>query len=164
MSQSTSGTCACSTVGSLPYTPDLTKQAPRSPRVRLGGYAVLPRMLDKCRATLVGKSGDYHYNCPLDQTFLTFVGIDPEALKAEVAKGKGDGEILAWIEANAAIKRNVVEIAAWSTRGDTYGPTDFESREFFNGLLGGISKTRADIAGWFDLLDLDDYVTYGGKA
>ena len=35
-------------------TPDLTKFPPRSPRVRLGGYAILPRMLDKGRAELTG--------------------------------------------------------------------------------------------------------------
>ena len=50
-------------------TPDLTQFPPRSPRVRLGGYAILPRMLDKGRATLAGKNGEYHYACPLDQGF-----------------------------------------------------------------------------------------------
>jgi len=59
------------------HTPDLTKFPPRSPRVRLGGYVILPRMLDKGRATLAGKHGEYHYACPLDQAFLDFVGIDP---------------------------------------------------------------------------------------
>ncbi len=33
------------------HTPDLTKFPPRSPRVRLGGYVILPRMLDKGRAS-----------------------------------------------------------------------------------------------------------------
>ena len=32
--------------------PDLTHRPPRSPRCRLGGYAGLPRMLDKGRATV----------------------------------------------------------------------------------------------------------------
>ena len=73
------------------HTPDLTKFPPRSPRVRLGGYVILPRMLDKGRATLAGKNGEYHYACPLDQRFLEFTGIDPEALKKEL--GKSDGEI-----------------------------------------------------------------------
>ena len=49
--------------------PDLTKQPPRSPRVRLGGYVILPRMLDKGRATVAGKNGEYHYACPLDRRF-----------------------------------------------------------------------------------------------
>ena len=46
---------------SAPY---LTQRPPRSPRTRLGGYVLLPRMLDKGRATLAGMNGEYHYNCP----------------------------------------------------------------------------------------------------
>jgi hypothetical protein len=71
-------------------------------------------MLDKCRAEISGTPGEYHYNCPLDQNFLEFTGINPEALKAEVAKGLGDGEILAWIMANAPLKHSEWEIAQWS--------------------------------------------------
>ena len=80
---------------------DLTKRPPRSPRVRLGGYAILPRMLDKGRAAIAGRNGEYHYACPMDHRFLDFTGTDPKALKKELAKGKGDGEILAWIQAHA---------------------------------------------------------------
>ena len=46
--------------------PDLTQHPPRSPRVRLGGYVIFARCLDKCRATLAGKNGEYHFDCPLD--------------------------------------------------------------------------------------------------
>ena len=77
----------------LTNAPDLTKRPPRSPRVKLGGYVILPRMLDKGRANVAGKQGEYHYACPLDHRFLDFVGIDPEALKKELADGKGDGRI-----------------------------------------------------------------------
>src|ERR1039458_9268429 len=94
--------------------PDLTKRPPRSPRVRLGGYVILPRMLDKGRATVAGKKGEYHYACPLDERFLEFAGINPKALKKELAKGKGDGEILKWIEKNARHKHSAPEVAAWS--------------------------------------------------
>ncbi len=78
--------------------PDLTQRPPRSPRVRLGGYALLPRMLDKGRAAINGTNGEFNYNCPLDQHILNFLGVDPEALKNQLATGKGDGEILQWIE------------------------------------------------------------------
>jgi hypothetical protein len=44
------------------------------------------------------------------------------------------------------------------------GPNDVETREFFNGLLAKLSKTREDIATWADLLELDDHVSFGGKA
>ena len=91
-------------------TPDLTQRPPRSPRSRLGGYALLPRMLDKDRATIVGKNGEYNYDCPLDQHILKFAGIDPKKLLAELNKGKGDGEILDWINTNAKSKRTAWEI------------------------------------------------------
>ena len=57
------------------FAPDLTQRAPRSPRVRLGGYVVLPRVLDKGRATIARKNGEYHYDCPLDNMFFDFVGV-----------------------------------------------------------------------------------------
>jgi len=41
---------------------DLTERPPRSFRVRLGNYVILARMLDKGRATLAGKNGEYKYN------------------------------------------------------------------------------------------------------
>jgi len=144
------------------HTPDLTKQPPRSPRVRLGGYVVLPRMLDKGRAMLAGKNGEYHYACPMDQRFLEFAGIDPEALKKQL--GKSDGEVLAWIEKNAKHKRSPHEIAAWSALAEQRVPADLESREYFNQIQKTAAPKREDIATWFDLLDVDDFVTFGGKA
>lgn len=60
--------------------PDLTPRSPRSPRTRLGGYVLLPRMLDKRRATLAGKNGEYHSNCPLEQHLLNCIGIDQKKL------------------------------------------------------------------------------------
>jgi hypothetical protein len=144
------------------HTPDLTKFPPRSPRVRLGGYVILPRALDKGRATLAGKNGDYHYACALDQRFLEFVGINAEALKKEL--GKSDGEILEWIEKNAQPQRTAPEIAAWSAWQEQRSPDNPDSREYFNGLHKAAAPKRTDIATWFDVLDLDDYVSFGGKA
>lgn len=142
---------------------DLTQRPPRSARVRLGGYALLPRMLDKCRAELAGKSGEYKYACPLDQRLLQFLGVDAEALKSEVSSGKGDGEILAWIQANRKGAHTDWEIEQWSRLQETRTPADTETREFFNKLHKEAAPQREDIATWADLLDLDDYVSFGGK-
>lgn len=146
------------------HTPDLAQQAPRSPRVRLGGYAILPRMLDKGRATIAGKNGEYHYACPMDQRLLDFLGLDPEALKKELAAGHGDGEILEWIQKNAKRHPTDSEIAAWSAQAEQRVPSDVESREYFHDIHRKAAPKREDIATWFDLLDVDDYVSFGGKA
>jgi hypothetical protein len=120
-------------------------------------------MLDKGRATIVGKNGEYHFACPLDQRILTFLGIDADALKSELAAGKSDSEILGWITENQANKHSPLEIAAWSAFQETRVPEDTESREFFNSMHKEVAPQREDIATWADLLDLDDYVTFGGK-
>jgi hypothetical protein len=144
--------------------PDLTKRSPRSPRVRLGGYVILARMLDKGRAEIAGTQGEFHYNCPLDQHFTTFAGIDAEALKEQLKAGKGDGEILTWVEQNASHKRAAWEIQQWSTFQDHRGPDgDIGTLEFFTKLVGALATDRSDVNSWFAMLDLDDYLSYGGQ-
>ncbi len=143
---------------------DLTKRPPRSMRARLGGFVILPRMLDKGRAEVSGLNGEYHYNCPLDAHFLNFVGVDPVALRSQLAAGLGDGEILEWIRTNWTHPRSEWEILAWSAHHEGRGPASVEQREYFQELHRQIGLNRGDISSWADLLDLDDYVSFGGKA
>jgi len=143
---------------------DLTQRPPRSPRTRLGGFAILPRMLDKGRALIAGTIGEYKYACPLDQRFLDFAGIDPEELKEQLTEGKGDGEILAWITEHSKTKPTELEIQAWSEWVGRRVPADIESREFFNEMQTKVAPKREDIVTWFDMLDVDDFVSFGGKA
>ena len=142
--------------------PDLTQHPPRSPRVQLGGFVHLPRLLDKARATIAGKQGEYHYNCPLDGNFFAFTGIDHDALLAELKKGRTDSEMLAWVRANS--KRLPSEVAAWSLWMRTTAPGGSPGHEWFAEVIKANSSERDDIYGIFDLLDMDDYVSFGGKA
>lgn len=143
--------------------PDLTKQPPRSPRVRLGSYCLLPRILDKCRATIAGKNGEYNFDCSTDQEFFGFAGIKARAFKKEVAKGKTDGEILDWVRRNAKRKPVDAEIVAWTNYQNLRAPCEVEGREFLHECHVKMAPKRDDIVTWFDLLDLDDYVSFGGK-
>jgi hypothetical protein len=140
---------------------DLTQFPPRSPRVRLGGFAHLPRLLDKARASAAGKAGDYHYNCPLDRHFFDFTGLDHEALLAEVKKGSSDSAMLAWVRAGT--RRTAAEILAWSHWLEDLGPGGKDGHAWFAEMIGTLAPERDDIRSFSDLLDLDDYVTFGGK-
>jgi hypothetical protein len=142
-------------------TPDLTQFPPRSPRVRLGGYLHLPRLLDKARAFAAGKHGAYHYNCPLDQYFFSFTGIDHEAMLAVIKTGKSDTEILAWVESQT--KRTPSEIVAWSAWLEQRGGRSVGSHAWFSESIKAVAPDREDIVSFCDLLDLDDYVSFGGK-
>ena len=145
--------------------PDLTQFPPRSPRIRLGGYVILPRLLDKCRAELAGTNGSYHFACPLDQNFLRFAGIEADAIKAEVAAGKKDAEIIQWVEQNAKNKPSDWQIAQWSAFREQAAPSDNETREYVSGAIKE-SKIdhREDIGTFFEWLDADDFATFGGPA
>ena len=150
---------------SLTHAPNLTQRPPRSVRVRLGGYVTLARIIDKGRADLAGMAGEFKYNNPIDHHWFRFTGITAEQLKAELATGKGDGEMLAWIEEKTTPKRMPWEIQQWSAYFSDRTPDgDVETLEFFAERVGNFNKTREDIKTWFDLLDLDDHVTFGGKA
>ena len=143
---------------------DLTQRPPRSFRVRLGNLATLPRMLDKGRATLVGKNGEYRYNAPMDQHLIRFLQFDPEALLKEIATGKGDWELFQWIQENSKTPREPWEIEAWSNYMDKRGPdSDAETLEIFAKYVRNSTTVREDIKTWFEVLELDDYVTFGGK-
>lgn len=143
---------------------DLTGRPPRSFRVRLGGFVILARMLDKGRATLAKKNGEYNYNSPTDQHLVCFLGLDTDALLKEVAAGKGDGEILEWVLANAKTPRTPWEIEAWSAFMERRGPdSDAETLALFAEYVGQHSKTREDVKTWFEAIELDDYASFGGK-
>jgi hypothetical protein len=147
------------------YSLDLTQRPPRSPRVTLGGYVLLPRMLDKCRATIAGKNGEFNFGAKsMDRHLLNYTGIDEAALQAEVATGKSDSEMLAWVQAHSKTQHEPWQIAQWSAYHlQRASDSDAETLQFFAGAVAKFSTTREDIKTWFDLLDLDDYVTFGGQ-
>ncbi len=143
-------------------TTDLTQRPPRSPRVRLGGFTILPRVLDKARATIVGTNGEYKFNNPLDTLLFAFSGVESAAFLDKVSTEAGDAEMLAWFAGQAAKAPH--EIAAWSAWTETYVGHDIGTREWLTGQIAALDARREDIGTIFDYLDLDDYLSFGGQA
>ena len=92
---------------------DLTKDFPRSPREMLAGYVIVARTLDKCRATLAGTAGEYHFDCRLDNFFFGFAEISGDDFKDFVATGAPDEEVAKWIE-HKAKQRPRIELIRWN--------------------------------------------------
>lgn len=143
--------------------PDLRRHPPRSPHTRLGGYVHLPRLIDKARAFAAGKIGDFHYPCPFDQRFFAYTNLTADAFLAEVKAGKSDSELLAYVQATAQPVRHAAEIRGWSEWFEQLTVTSPDSRAFFNDIHRQNAAHREDIATWFDWLELDDFVTFGGR-
>lgn len=136
---------------------DLTNDFPRSPRETLASYVVAARMLDKCRAVLAGTAGEYHFNCPLDNQFLGFAGIDAERFKAFVATGATDAEVGTWIEQHSKIKSRA-EIIAWNNNLRATRLVDLapELQEFLEDYIPKFVPRNRPVYVWFDVYDLEE--------
>lgn len=143
--------------------PDLRRHPPRSPHTRLGGFVHLPRLIDKARAKAGDRIGEYHYPCPFDKRFFDFTGLDADAFLAQAKAGRSDSELLAYVQAKGPPKRHPAEIAAWSRWMEELTPSSTEGRTFFTEVHAKNAPQRNDIVTWFDWLELDDFVSFGGK-
>jgi hypothetical protein len=144
--------------------PDLTQHPPRSARVRLGDYVMLPRSLDKARAKASGKLGDYAFPNPMDKHLFEFAGLDADEFFDAVKTGKSDTEMLAWFTEQSTTKRDAWEIAAWSSWLENLTPGNARRHGLFAERITKAAPEREDIHAIMEWLDLDDYVSFGGKA
>ena len=142
---------------------DLTKEAPRSPKTRLGDYVILARTLDKCRALLWGNIGEYHFDCPLDNMLFGPMNVKGDDFKAEVEKGASDEEMVQWMMANGSMK-SPDEIRAWSDQMMTVNPYENpEKRDWFVEQVS-VYKLDPKTTTLFDWLDVDDRESYAKAA
>jgi hypothetical protein len=140
-------------------TKDLTKEAPRSPRERVGGYVILGRAIDKGRASLQGKVGEYHFDCPLDNMLFNFKGVKGDEVKKLIEDGKSDHEIVSWLDANGA-KKTSEEVKKWGSDLEAYRPYDDPAKkDWFVGECGkiGLDPAKSTL---FDYLEADDKASF----
>ena len=142
---------------------DLTQQAPHSPRERIAGFVIARRAVDKCRASLAGTLGEYHYDCPLDNLLFSFKGITGEQFKAAVQAAKNDEEIGAWLQANGATK-TPAEIKTWSDETEAGSlMKNPEKRAYFMEDCSRLGL-NPEMNTTFDWLEADDRKSFRRKS
>jgi hypothetical protein len=138
---------------------DLTKEPPRSPKTRVGGYVILGRTIDKCRALLWGNIGEYHFDCPLDNMLFGFKGIKGDDFKAFVETGASDDEIAKWVDRNGTPKSDE-EKRAWGEEMLKVNPyQDPEKRDWYIEQLQPLALDPKTTP-LFDWLETDDKASY----
>ncbi|MGL3709382.1 DUF5069 domain-containing protein [Leptospirillum ferriphilum] len=135
---------------------DLTKQFPRSPVDRLGGMDHLKRVIDKARAHVAGTLGEYTYNCPLDQAFFSFFGLDHEKFAEAVKSRPGDQDMLAWVHSQAPRSKNPEEVESFNREYESRSPDSPEKWDYFRSVRDSLAPGRTDITTWVKLLDLEE--------
>jgi len=138
---------------------DLTKQAPRSPRIRIGGYVILARMADKGRAFLNGTAGQYLFDCPTDNLLFGFKEVRGAEVRPVLESGASDEEIADWLDTHGT-RKTAAEIKTWSDATETTSPYDNpEQRDWFTGVCAelGLKPERTTL---FDYLEADDRASF----
>jgi len=141
---------------------NLTIQAPHSPRARIAGFAIASRTVDKCRASIAGTLGEYHYDCPLDNMLFSFKGINGEQFKSAVQAAKNYEDVGAWLQANGT-KKTLAEIKTWSDEKEAGSMMkNPEKRDFFIEECKklGLNPEKSTT---FDWLEADDRASFNGK-
>ena len=141
-------------------TKDLTKVAPRSPYEKIGGFAIIARTIDKCRATIAGTNGEYHFDCPVDNLLFSFKGIKGADFKAYVAEGRSDEDVAQWVRDNGMPKTDE-EIKVWSDafKNDFSYSTDPQKKDWFAGECKKLNLDPMKTT-LFDYLEVDDKATF----
>jgi hypothetical protein len=138
---------------------NLTKESPRSPRNRLGEYALMARMIDKGRASIEGNAGEYHYACPLDQMLFEFKGVTADEVKKLLASGASDDEITAWFNSHG-LRKTSEEIQAWSTGVEGFRPYENpDKKEWFAGECARLNL-KPENSTLVDYLEADDVASF----
>ena len=130
---------------------------PRSPRETLGGYVIAARTLDKCRASIAGKLGEYKFDCPLDNFFFGFTEITADSFREFVSTGADDDSVAEWIESNAR-PRERREIIQWNNdmRAKRICDLPVELQEFLEGYIPQFLPSSRPVYVWFDVYDIEE--------
>ncbi|MDP6348321.1 MAG: DUF5069 domain-containing protein [Chloroflexota bacterium] len=135
---------------------DLTTGVPRSPYERMLGMVFLPRTIDKARAELAGKGGEYLFRGGQSAPGLDLLGITPEELFEALCENPTDADIRAWITANAAMPGNL-EIARYNRYAIERRARTPEQIEWHRNYLAGIGiEHLAEILTMYERLEWDE--------
>jgi len=144
---------------------DLMKGVPKSPYEKLGGIVFLPRAIDKGRADLAGKLGEYISRTGFSARLFEFLGIPADEFVEALRERPTDEAVWAWVSKRMTA-RTKAEIEEFNQTMVNLTPQTPEAWERFRTHLAKMGQSqRTDITRQFDRLDLDEgrEVPQGGR-
>jgi len=134
---------------------DLINGVPRSPYRRFGNIVTIPRTIDKIRADLAGKLGEYYWRRGFSEWLLEFLGLHQDATRDAVANHPDDESIWEWIQEHMQ-PRSYEEIARFNRYIIELRPKP-ENSDKIRGFCRSIGKEEvADILTFCEWQDLEE--------
>jgi hypothetical protein len=115
---------------------------------------LLPRAIDKARAQLEGKLGEYkYYGCRFNLRLFNTLGVTDEEFLDAVRRSPNDAAVVEWIREYVRPERDKIEkMRQWVLHNE---PTEKEHQEFCD-ELERIDPGNDYVNTWTDLLDLEE--------
>jgi hypothetical protein len=133
---------------------DLSKRAPRGPREQLDGLVMLPRTIDKFRASLPGGVlGGYKID-GVSRRLLGWLGVDEAEMQAAVAAAASDDDVAKWVRA----RTDASAYDSYNERMENRSLDDIQDKTHMNDLYPWLAQSG--IKKVFDIMEEDDRRTF----
>ena len=136
---------------------DLTNSNPRSPRATLMGLPMLPRTIDKARASIDGTLGEYIFGekSSFDMALFDFLALKPDAFREGVRASADDTAVENWVKTYAR-KFTPDEAAVFARVFTNDGDDDADRARFQERRAKLPAHVQSRVTGWVDLLDVGE--------
>ena len=134
---------------------DLTKNFPRSPFSQLDGFVFLPRVIDKARATAAGTNGEYNFDCPMDQAFFGFWGVEAQGFMAQVKEGRDDAALAAYVREHAQA-RTPEEVKAFTVQLLAKPPADPDKLAYLKQYQESVAPGRTELDSFAKVIAVEE--------
>ena len=133
---------------------DFSKRAPRGPREKLDGLVMLPRTIDKFRASLPGGVLNGYRIDGVSRRLLGWLGVDETEMQATVAAAASDDDVAKWVRA----RTDASAYDSYNERMENRSLDDIEDKTNINNLYPWLAQSG--IKKIFDIIEEDDRRTF----
>jgi len=141
---------------------DLASRPPRTPYLRsVAGMFAAARMADKARASHCGALGEYRYgpDSGFDRAVLEELQVTAADFSEAAYQNPNDTELAEWLRANGRVDAG--RICTFNAAIAAYGEATPGAGDRFRDRREAICPGRADVTTYFDLVDMDDQLSFG---
>ena len=133
---------------------NLVQSIPRSPKIKMEGLVMVPRMIDKARAYNSNTLGEYIFPCPLDKIILKFLDTNHKEF-AHKTKRLTEKEMSFWIN-KKCIHRSKDDKDRINNKALEQKPDTRESLDRFNEIRNKINPVVKNVTTWIELIELEE--------
>ena len=135
---------------------DFSKHPPRAPRESLDGLVMLPRTIDKFRASLPGGVANGYRIEGMSRRLLGWLGIDETDMQTAVASANTDDDVAKWLRA----RTDASKYPEYNARMENRTVDDIEDKTYINATYSFWPTFHSKKL--FDIIEEDDRRTFAG--